>query len=165
MEMIKRWGKKAYQWCVKYPVATILTLLVAVVGIIAVVFNDRINLGGLIGKLWGNDVVKDPVATANTVPPDRVDKNGEPIPIGEADEHGNTQWKVKKLKTSNNPFRDKTKVTINTDEGDVVVKLPEGLQDKDVDKVIEVKPGEFVVVNVKDSSGVSVGDLLDDLPE
>ncbi|MEW6103625.1 MAG: hypothetical protein AB1630_07435 [bacterium] len=86
------------------------------------------------------------IEIANSIPRYRVDKDGNSIPVGIADERGYVQWEQKELKTSINPLRDKSKVKL----GDgTIVKLPVGVKDKDVDVVISVAP-KVNVIKLKD---------------
>ena len=161
------WYSKAWKWVKKYVLAPLPILIIVLVAIVLIVLGVKdIQIGGLIGKLLGRDDGpggKKAVDKANTVPADRVDKDGNIIPIGKPDSKGMTQAKVVTIKKPG-LFDDPDKVTIDDpDKGEpVVVKLPDGVKAKDVDKVVIVKP-EVYAVTVKDNSKVSaeeVDDLL-----
>lgn len=55
------------------------------------------------------------------------------VPIGTPDDKGFSEQKVEELDISNNIFRDKTTITSN----DQNINLPSGLQDKNVDTLIQ----------------------------
>lgn len=86
------------------------------------------------------------IDVVNSVADDRVDDEGKPIPVGVADKRGWTQYEQQELKTSINPLRDKSKIKLT--DG-TVVKLPQGVKDKDVDVVIKVAP-KVNVIKLKD---------------
>ena len=144
------------------PGAAVILILVAV--LLSLLGFKNVQVGGLLGKLFGK---KDPDASvtdvANSVPEGRVDENGNLIPKGTADSRGHTQATVVPIKKPglfSNP--NTVKFRPPGSDSDVEVSLPVGVKAKDVDKVIVVKPGEFVV-SVKSDSSVSareVDDLL-----
>lgn len=152
-------------WMLRYPVALIISVLVILAMCVALMLGlgDSFNVGGIIGKLFGKEEdPKDRIEVANEVPPERVNEDGDKIELGEADDHGNVQREVEILDQSKNPFRDKTKIKIKTPDGGTrTMKLPTGVEDKDVDKVIEVKPEVFEVQVVKRPRGRVDSDLLD----
>ncbi len=169
------WLKKAWDglsWLGKVLVA-LGAVLVFIVGYAVL---KEWNVGGFIAGLFDKEPSdRDKVKVANTVPDERVDKAGAPISIGTPDDKGFTQWNVHETEISSNPFRDKSKIkVVSTVEVDTVdggkrtekvikeIALPKGVKDKDVSKVVEVKPDIFVV-EVVDTSGVSAADLLDEL--
>jgi len=155
---------KAGAWAKKYLLAPLPILIIVVVGIILVALGFKnIQIGGLIGKLLGRDGGKGTKAIdkANTIPPDRVDKDGNLIPIGEADSKGLTQAKVLPIEPPS-VWDDPTKVKIiepGKDEPTEVI-LPDGVKAKDVDRVLIIKP-EVHVVTVKDKSKVTASDVDD----
>lgn len=159
-------------------VVKVLITIGAVVAFIGLFFIlKEWDVGGFISRLFkGEPTGKDKVKVANSIPDGRVDDTGAPIPHGEPDDKGYTQWVVHEASVPSNPFRDKGKLKVTTTveetkpDGTVETKtvqkeivLPKGVKDKDVHKVVEVKPDVFVV-EVKDTSGVSATDLLDELP-
>jgi hypothetical protein len=121
----------------------------------------NIQIGGLLGKLFGKDPQdgKKPIDVANTVPEDRVDENGVIIKPGEPDSKGQTQAVVVPIEEPG-LFDDPSKVKI-TPPGEtkpIVIDLPDGVKAQDVDKVIVVKP-EVYAVTVKDKSGIKGEDI------
>ena len=140
-------------------------LIVVVVGILlAIVGVKNIQVGGLLGKLLGKSKPKDKaIDVANSVAEDRVDKDGKIIPKGVADSKGITQATVVAIDEPgvfSNP--DTVKFTPPGEKKAIEIQLPDGVKNKDVEKVVVVKPKVYAVT-VKDSSGVSadtVGDLL-----
>ncbi len=96
----------------------------------------------------------------NDVPDDRVDDNGDPIPLETEDGKGFTQWEVKSFDVGMGKGNAKT-VTVRNEEGKKEkVTLPKGVKAKDVKHVIQIKPDAYVV-NVKDKSGVDAGSVLE----
>ena len=170
-----KWLKKIWSG------ASVVVKVLIVVGavllfLVGYAFLKEWDIGGWISRLFkGGPTGKDKIKVANTIPDERVDATGAPIPQGEPDEKGYTQWVVHEAEVSSNPFRDKGKlrvtstVTEETPDGPVEktvskeIDLPTGVKDKDVVKVVEVKP-EVFVVEVQDTSKVSASDLLDELP-
>lgn len=135
-------------------------LLVVVVAVVLIVLGVKdLQVGGLLAKLLGKDKPKGQKAVdaANSVPKDRVDENGNIIPIGEPDSQGITQAKVVEIERPTVFDRDDQVKIVDGDE-QVVVDLPDGVKAKDVDKVIIVKP-EVYAVTVKDSSKVTTTDV------
>ena len=153
-----------WKWLKRYVLAPLPAILIVVGAIILVVLGAKnIQIGGLLGKLFGhkNDGKK-AVDVANSVPEDRVDKDGKVIPPGTPDAKGITQAVVVPIEPPG-IFSNPDKVVINDPEAKkpVVIDLPEGIKARDVDKVVVVKP-EVYAVTVKDSTKVS-GTTVDDL--
>ena len=100
---------------------------------------------------------------ANSVDPDRIDKNGKLIQPGTPDSQGQTQAVVVPIQEPG-LFSDPNKVVFTEPGKDkpTEVVLPDGVTNKDVDQVIVVRP-DVLVVTVKDNSGIpasKVEDLL-----
>jgi hypothetical protein len=154
---------KALAWARRYLLAPLPALLVVVGAIIlAVVFGKKVQIGGVLGKLFGHEGESTKaVDVANTVPDHRVDKDGKIIPIGTPDDKGLTQAVVVPIE-SPGIFSNPDTVVINhpDEKKPVVIALPEGVKSKDVDKVIVVKP-EVYAVTVKESSPVAKTDVDD----
>lgn len=124
----------------------------------------HVQIGGILGKLFGkkdSPDTKKAIDIANSVPENRVDPNGNLIPIGKPDSKGVTQVKVVPIETPG-LFDDPSKVKILPpgETKPVVVDLPDGVKAADVDKVIVVKP-EVYAVTVKDTSKVTPKDVDD----
>jgi hypothetical protein len=144
------------------PGAAVLLVVGAV--LLAVLGMKNVQIGGLLGMLFGK---KKPEHTAidvaNSVPEGRVDAQGKIIQPGQADSKGMTQAVVVPIQNPgvfSNP--DTVVFTPPGHDKPVEVQLPTGVKAKDVEKVIVVQPTKFVVT-VKDSSGISaqhVDDLL-----
>lgn len=140
-------------------------LLIAGAGILFLLGAKNIQIGGLLGKLFGKKVVaSDPkvaVQVANSVPDKRIDANGNLLPLDTPDSTGQSQAKVVPIQEPK-LFGDPSKVTILPSDGDPVeVDLPDGVRAKDVDKVILAEPSNLIVT-VKDTSGISAS-AVDDL--
>lgn len=147
-------------------VALILAiLLIAGAVILASMGWKELQIGGLLGKLFrksGDGVQANP-DVVNTVPPGRVDKDGNLIPPGTPDSKGIVQAVVVPIEDNGGLFTDPTKITVTPPGQDPInVILPDGVKAKDVTGVIIVSPTD-VVVTVKDSSGIpakKIDDLL-----
>jgi|SRR6478609_5150764 len=153
------WIKKAARSLLAF-LPAILIVMIAIVLVVLGVKN--VQIGGLLGKLFGH---KEPggkaIDVANTIPEHRVDSNGAVIPIGTPDSSGQTQAKVVPIEPPS-IFSNPNTVTITPpDAAPVVIALPDGVKAKDVDKVVIIKP-EVFTVTVKDSSPVT-GQHIDDL--
>ncbi len=156
------WIKRVFRW-----IAAPLSALFLVIGalILIVLGVKNIQIGGLLDKLFGKEPEnlkgKKAIDVANSIPKDRVSKDGKLIPLGTPDSKGQTQAVVVPIEEPG-LFDDPGKIRITPPGGEVVeVELPDGVKAKDVDKVIITQPGDFVVT-VKDSSKVT-GKDVDDL--
>lgn len=154
-----------WKWVKRYLLAPLPAILIIAGAIVLVVLGAKnVQIGGLLGKLFGH---KDPdqkaVDAANTIPEDRVDSNGKLIPIGTPDSKGITQAAVVPIESPglfSNP--DHVVIQHPDTKETTVVQLPDGVKAKDVDKVVIVSP-EVVAVTVKDNTGItskSIDDLL-----
>ena len=161
---MKTYLAKALAWGRKYLLAPLPALVIAAVAILLVVLGFKnVKVGGLLAKLFGKPEGKKAVDIANTIPEDRVDKDGKVIPVGAPDSKGITQAVVVPIETGG-MFSDPTvvKVTPPGETKPVVVHLPDGVRDQNVDKVVIIKPDVYAVT-VKDSSNVTpqhIDDLL-----
>ena len=159
------WLKKFTRW-VYAPLVAIL-IVVGVIILVALGVKN-IQIGGLLGKLFGiggdDPKGKKAIDVANSVPEDRVDKDGVIIKPGEPDSKGQTQAVVVPIEEPG-LFDDPSKVKIIPpgETKPIVIDLHDGVESKDVDKVIVVKP-EVYAITVKDKSGVKAEDV-DDLLE
>ena len=135
-------GKSIGNWIVRYPLALLISAIVIIVGTFFLFTGkgEKFNWGGIISKLFGKDSdAKTNVKIANKVPLGRKEKKEK---VGK---HGYKQEKVEKLPQSNNPFRDKSKIQIKEDGEKKKVKLPQGVEDKDVREVYRIKPDSYTV--------------------
>jgi hypothetical protein len=130
-------------YIVRYPLALLGTVLVVVVAVLFMFAGkgDAFNWGGLISRLFGRKKdQKSKVEIANEVPEDRT------VPKEKEGEKGYKQKEVKTLNTSNNPLRDKKSVTVQDEDGKKKnIELPEGVEDKDVEKVYRSDPKTYKV--------------------
>ena len=161
------WGrmKAVFRWIGLHLLAPGVALVLVVLAVLLVSMGFKeLQIGGLLGKLFGK---KEPghkaIDTANSVDPDRVGPDGKLIQPGVPDSKGQTQVVVVPIKEPglfSNP--DTVTFTPPGRTEPIEVQLPDGVKNKDVEKVIVVQPDKFVVT-VKDSSGVpasKVDDLL-----
>jgi len=157
--------KAAVKWLATKIAAPGVALLIIIGAILLVALGFKeIQIGGLLGKLLGKTPPegKKVIDVANSIPKDRVDPNGNLIPIGKPDSKGDTQIQVVPIEEPgifSNP--DTIKFVPPGQTTPVEVKLPDGVKAKDVDTVVVVSP-EVTVVTVKDNSGVSAS-TVDDL--
>ena len=147
------WIKTAARFAIA-PIGVILIVLVG--GFLVAAGLKNVQVGGLIATLLGKKKTgSKAVAVANSVPKDRVDANGKLIPVGTADSKGITQAAVVEIDRPSWLGDPKTvQFTPPGEQKPVTVDLPDGVHATDVEHVVVVKPGEFVVT-VKDSSGIS----------
>jgi hypothetical protein len=153
------WIKRIF----RYIAAPLPALLLVVGAVILVILGAKdLQIGGLIGKLFGKDPASSKaVDISNTIPAHRIDSNGAIIPAGTPDSTGQTQAVVVPIATPN-LFSNPNTVTVTPpNSAPVVISLPTGVTAKDVDKVVIVKP-EVYAVTVKDSSSIT-GQHIDDL--
>ena len=152
------WIKRIFRW-ITAPLPAIFLVVGALI-LVALGFKN-IQIGGLLGKLFGKDPKKGERALdiANTVPDDRVDEDGKLISPGKPDLGGQTQAVVVPIKKPG-LFDDPSKVKVVPPGKDkaIDIDLPDGVKAKDVDKVVITQPGDFVVT-VKDSSGILAKDV------
>ena len=156
----KSFWKKASDWFLRYPFAIVASVFVilAAIGLMLLGKKDAFNVGGVLNDLFGrDDTDPDQVEMANQKPEDRDQDLEEP------DKHGWEQKETEPLPKNHNPFRDRSKIEIEDPETGEKKKLrlPEGIEDKDVNRVIKVKP-KLYRVRIKDQpEGVEVteGDL------
>jgi hypothetical protein len=158
------WIKNAFltagRFFVRYPFAVVGTVLLVALAVLLAVFGRRLQIGGLLGRLWGRDS-PEPDAVLRP-PPGRVDPGtGKPIELGQSDPNGFVQPVAVELKKPG-IFSDPDKITVVAPGGkEVEVKLPTGVKSEDVKQVVMVAPNVFQVAN-KDR-GVDAGKLLEDL--
>ena len=148
---------------IRYPLATVATILIVVAAIVMTVFGQDIQIGGLLGKLWGKIHPGDlPNAPVVTVVPGRVDNTGKVIEPGKSDDKGFTQAPVVLPIKDPSLFSDPTTVTVTHPDGhDVIIPLPTGVKNSDVKEVVLVSPNVYQIAN--NDKGVDAGKILEDL--
>lgn len=149
------------RWLVRYPLAAALTVLLVVGAVFLLAAGKNIQIGGIIGKLFGKKGKKN----LRGVPPKgRVDEDGKPIQPGESDERGFVQAEpirgVKKPGLFDDP---NTVIVVHPEKGAVKIDLPKGVKNKDVKEVVEIEPDVYEVRN--NDSGADTGSLLKALGE
>lgn len=158
--------KAAVKWLATKIAAPGVALLIIIGAILLVALGFKeIQIGGILGKLLGKTPPdgKKVIDVANSIPKDRVDPNGNLIPIGKPDSKGDTQIQVVPIEEPgifSNP--DTIKFIPPGQTTPVEVKLPDGVRPCDVNQVVVVHPDEFVVT-VKDATGLTpqrIDDLL-----
>jgi hypothetical protein len=157
--------KAVTSWAVNKFLAPGVALLVVIFGVILVSMGAKeLQIGGILRRLLGRKGERGKALdVANTVDPQRIDSQGRIINPGTPDAKGFQQAVIVPI---HDPglFSDPSTVTFIPpgEKKPVVIDLPEGVTNKDVDKVIVMKPSVFAVT-VKDGSGVPasrVEDLL-----
>lgn len=153
--------KHLKNFLIKYPYAIAATVCVVIFAVVAAIFRQNIQIGGILDKLWGRE--RPTGHDVRAVPPkDRVDEKGIPIKPGDSDDGGWVQApeiEIKKPGIFDSP--DTIKI-IHPEKGEIEVKLPEGVKNKDVEKVVVIAPN-MVEVRNKDHSKVDAKKLLEDL--
>lgn len=155
--------KAVWKWVAVNLAAPGVAVLVVLVAVVLVAMGAKeLQIGGLLAKLLGKGPKKSVIDVANTPPPGRVDANGTLILPGTSDSHGQTQAQVVPIHEPG-LFSNPSTVTFTPPGATepVEVQLPDGVRNRDVEAVVVVQPGEFVVT-VKNSSKVK-GRALDDL--
>ena len=156
---------KTLKWMAIKLLAPGVALIIIIGAILLIALGVKeLQIGGLLAWLFGKkDPEKKAIDTANTIPKDRVDKDGNLIPIGKPDSKGDTQIQVVPIDQPG-LFSNPDTVTFTPPGADkpIEVKLPDGVRAKDVDSVVIVSP-EVTVITVKDNTGLSatrIDDLL-----
>jgi hypothetical protein len=154
-QYMKAIASSLWKWLLRYPVLIPVTILLITLAVFGILIGQKIQIGGILGKLWG----KKPKDNKRAVPPeDRVDEDGKPIQPGESDDKGYVQAPVKTNIKDPGIFSDPNEVVIeDPDEGDVVIVLPKGVKNSDVKEVIRIKPKVYEVKN--NDGGTSVHEL------
>lgn len=164
MQFIWTWIKKIFvsigNLVLRYPLAAAATVLLIAAALAAAFFGKTIQIGGLLGWLWGKKPV-DPTIRV-TPPPGRVDAHGVPIPVGQSDEHGYIQEVQLPIKDPG-IFSNPDVVVVNhPDKGEITIPLPTGVKNSDVSQIIQVSENVYQIKN-NDKSTVDVISLLSDL--
>lgn len=156
MHKIKEFFHKVWLFVVRYPMAivgvTVFFLALALLFIILPGRAKRVNIGGALGWIFGekDTVERLPAEVQRPVPPGVPDKEGFV-------EHESAGY----VKRETSPFRDKSKVVVVDQNGmEHPVKLPVGVQDEDVRRVVEVHGDKVVVEVISRPAATVTGDML-----
>jgi hypothetical protein len=160
--------KAIFSWMAQHLLAPVVAILLVLGAVLAFVLGiENVGIGGLLGRLFGKGTPgNDPkkvIDIANSIDPDRIDKNGNLIQPGVPDSKGDTQVVVVPIDNPG-PLSDPNKVTFTApgDTKPTEVVLPDGVTAKDVEHVVIVSP-TVTAITVKDNSGIqaqTVDDLL-----
>lgn len=144
-EYLKAFSKAIGRWLVRYPLAAAAAAAVIVGAVFLLLMGKNVQIGGLLGKLFG----KKKVPNARGVPPEgRVDDDGKPIRPGESDGKGWVQAPAIEEIKKPGLFDDPDTITIvHPEKGDVKIDLPEGVKNSDVREVVEIEPDVYEVRN------------------
>lgn len=158
---MKDFLKKVWNFALKYPFAVFGTIILVAFAACMAVLGQKLQIGGLLGLLWGSKEEPDPNIKV-LPPPDRVDGEGKPIPAGESDDKGWVQAPVNTVIKEPSILSDpKVIVVEHPDKGEVKIPLPEGVKNEDVKQVVEVAPNVYQIAN--NDKGVDAGKLLEEL--
>lgn len=146
------WIKRVARWVL----APLPAILLVAGAIILVAFGSKnVQIGGILGKLFGRETPDNKALDkANTIPEHRVDKDGQLIPVGQPDSKGITQAQVVPIQPTglfSNP--DHVQIIPPGETKPISVQLPDGVKSKDVDKVVVIN-NKPIVVTVTDKSGI-----------
>lgn len=148
---------RVFEFFLKYPLAVVITLFVVVGGAILTVFGSKIQIGGLLGKLWGHD----PETDGDILNKPRLDENGKPIPLGEPDKDGFIQPVVLEIKDPGLLSNPNKIVVVDSDGKELTLQLPDGVKNKDVKEVVSIDSNVYQISN--NDSGVDAGKLLNEI--
>lgn len=144
----------------RFLIGALPAILVIGVALLLVFLGVKnLQVGGLLSTLMGGSkkpLGKAAVDLANSIPKNRVDANGKVIEKGVPDSQGITQATVVEIEAPS--IFDDPKEIKYIPPGEtkpVTIRLPDGVEASDVDKVVVVKP-EITVVTVKDTSPVQI---------
>jgi hypothetical protein len=148
---------------IRYPLATAGTILLVAFAVFMGVFGQKIQIGGILGQLWGKVHPKDmPNAPVVTPPPGRVDDKGQVIAPGQSDDKGFVQAPVVLPIKDPGILSDPTTITVTHPDGkDVTIPLPTGVKNSDVKQVVLVSPNVYQISN--NDTGVDASKILEDL--
>ena len=144
----------------RFLIGALPAILVIGVALLLVFLGVKnLQVGGLLSTLMGGSkkpLGKAAVDLANSIPKNRVDANGKVIEKGVPDSQGITQATVVEIEAPS-IFDDPREVKYIPpgETKPVTIRLPDGVESSDVDKVVVVKP-EITVVTVKDTSPVQI---------
>lgn len=148
---------------IRYPLATAATVLLVLGGVFLACFGSKVQIGGILGSLWGKvHPSKFPDAPIVTPPPNRVDDSGKVIEPGQSDDAGYAQAPVVLPIKEPGLFSDPTVISVTRPDGTIaVIPLPSGVKNTDVQELIQVGPNTYQIKN-KDT-GTDTGKLLGEL--
>jgi hypothetical protein len=147
-------GKAVGNLCIRYPLALAATVVLVIAAIFMLVSGKTFQIGGILESLWG----KKKENVRGVPPEERKKDDGTPILPGESDKQGFVQAPVTTKIADPGIFSNPSTVTVvHPDKGKIVIDLPTGVKNKDVQEVVEVKPNIYEVRN-KDT-GVKPADL------
>lgn len=157
-DWIKKAATAAYKFMLQYPVAVVLTLVIVVGAGFLMMFGHTVQIGGILGKLWGKKPQLPDIKS--TVPSDRKDEDGKSIPIGESDDKGWVQAPVTTEIKEPGLFSNPGVVTVvHPEKGEVKISLPTGVKNSDVREVVEIRPDVYEVK--RNDKGVDTKEVLD----
>jgi hypothetical protein len=159
-ETVKSFFKTLLTWFLRYPAAIVITVFVITITLILIVYGKKIQIGGLLGKIWGKDINKYKQIARETIPVNRVDENGKPIQPGQSDTGGYVQAPVSTDIKESGILSDPNIVEIiDPEKGEVAIILPTGVKNSDVKEIIIIKPSVYEVK--RNDGGVSIHELDD----
>jgi hypothetical protein len=157
MTYLKALVKRLYGLMVKYPLAVAAAVFLAVGAVVmALAGYDDVQIGGLLEKLFGKKKTNPDIRVVP--PPERVDSDGNSIPLGESDEKGYVQAPINTKIVPPGVFSNPdTIVVVHPNKGEVTIPLPVGVKNKDVSEVVEIQPNVYEIRN--NDRGVNTSEL------
>lgn len=153
---LKSFFKIIGTWCIRYPIATALTILLVITSIFVLISGVASQIGGILGSILS----KKKEDTRNIPPEERRKSDGALILPGESDEQGFVQASITTQIADPSILSNPSNIVItHPDKEKIVIDLPTGVENKDVQEVIEVKPDVHEIRN-KDT-GIKSTDLND----
>ena len=150
---------------IRYPLAMAAAALVIVGAVVLACFGQKVQIGGVLGWLFGRVHPRDQPNAPSVVvtpPPGRVDDKGQPIEPGTPDDKGYVQTPVVLPIKDPGILSDPTTITVTHPDGhDQTIPLPTGVKNKDVKEVILVAPNVYQIKN--NDTGVDAAGILEDL--
>ena len=157
MEYLKAFFKRLYQIIIHYPIAAALTVLIVVFAVFMLATGRTIQIGGLLGKIWGKKPIQN---SREIVPEDRKDEAGKPIPVGESDKEGFVQAPAVEIKPPGIFSNPNTVKIVEPNGKEKEIQLPVGIKNSSVKEVTVIKPN-IVEIKHNDKSGIDVTKLIE----
>lgn len=141
--------RKLFYLIIRYPFVCIFTVILVIASVFLVCAGHKIQIGGILSRLWNRTKENDP--SIIVIPHGRIDDKNEQIIPGQSDENGFVQVMQEVNIKPSTIFSDPNEITVLHSDGEkVVLPLPKGITNGDVQKIILISPSVYQIVN-KDS--------------